>query len=77
MRLLQRRIPHSAQVLRGLLGTIRLEPVKPDIYRASTTLDALALTETPSGQNNAEGGSNSFRRWRRRESNPETPCGVL
>ena len=38
-------------MLRNLLGTIRLEPVAPDIgrhfYRAVTTLDALALTETP------------------------------
>jgi hypothetical protein len=29
--LLERRIPQSAQALRNLLGTIRLEPVTPDI----------------------------------------------
>jgi hypothetical protein len=39
-------------------------------YHAITTLDALALIETPSDQTGAEGGSNSLRRWRRRESNP-------
>ncbi len=60
--LLELRFPQSAKALRNLLGTIRLEPVVPDIgrpfYRAVTNLDALALIETPSG--GAEGGSNSF-----------------
>ena len=68
---LERRTAQSAHALRKVLGPIRLEPVTPDIgrpfYRAITSLDALALIETPSG---AEGGSNSLRRWRRRESNP-------
>ena len=67
---------HSAKALRDLLGTIRLEPVCPDIgrpfYRAVTTFDALALIETPPA--GAEGIS--FQRWRRRESNPgPRSCG--
>jgi hypothetical protein len=62
---LEQRTVRSAQMLRGLLGPIRLEPVTPDIgrpfYRATTTLDALALIgEPPPG---AEGGSSSLQRW--------------
>ena len=70
---LEQRTAHSAQALRTLLGPIRMDLVTPDIgrpfYRAVTTLDTLALIETPSGTG-AEGGSNSLQRWRRRESNP-------
>jgi hypothetical protein len=42
----------------------------PPVYLATTTLDTLALIETPPDQSGAEGGSNSVRRWRRRDSNP-------
>jgi site-specific DNA recombinase len=70
---LEQRTASSAQMLRNLLGPIRLELVTPDIgrpfYRAVTTLDALALIEEPPPAG-AEGGSNSLQRWRRRESNP-------
>jgi hypothetical protein len=69
---LERRTPKSAQTLRTILGPIRMELVTPDIgrpfYRAVTTLDALALTESPPA--GAEGGSSSLQRWRRRELNP-------
>jgi hypothetical protein len=69
---LEQRTGRPAQALRNILGPIRLEPVMPDIgrpfYRAVTSIDALALTETPPA--GAEGGSNSLRRWRRRELNP-------
>ncbi len=69
---LELRTAKSAQVLRNILGPIRMELVTPDIgrpfYRAVTTLDALALIETP--PDGAEGGSNSLQRWRRRELNP-------
>jgi site-specific DNA recombinase len=71
---LEQRTARSAQMLRNLLGPIRLELQTPDIgrpfYSAVTTLDALALIETPPDQSGAEGGSNSLRRWRRRELNP-------
>jgi site-specific DNA recombinase len=70
---LEQRTARSAQMLRGLLGPIRLELQTPDIgrpfYRAVTTLDALALIEEPPPAG-AEGGSNSLQRWRRRELNP-------
>ena len=69
---LELRTAKSAQVLRNILGPIRMELVTPDIgrpfYRAVTTLDALSLIETP--PDGAEGGSNSLQRWRRRELNP-------
>jgi site-specific DNA recombinase len=69
---LEQRTARSAQALRNVRGPIRLELVTPDIgrpfYRALTSIDALALTEAPPAD--AEGGSNSLRRWRRRELNP-------
>jgi hypothetical protein len=69
---LEQRTARSTQMLRNLLGPIRLEPQTPDIgrpfYRAVTTLDAVALIDEPPP--GAEGGSNSLRRWRRRELNP-------
>ena len=56
---LEQRTAKSAQALRSILGPIRMELVTPDIgrpfCRAVTTLDAPALTETPSA--GAEGGS--------------------
>jgi site-specific DNA recombinase len=71
----EQRTARSAQMLRSLLGPIRLELQTPDIgrpfYSAVTTLDALALIETPSDQSGAEGGSNSLQRWRRRERSRE------
>jgi hypothetical protein len=65
---LELRTAKSAQALRAILGPIQMELVTRDIggpfYRAVTTLDALALTESPPA--GAEGGSNSLQRWRRR-----------
>jgi hypothetical protein len=67
--ILEHRTARSAQTLRTILGPIRLDLVTPEIgrpfYRAITTLDALALIETPPGQSVAEGGSNSLQRWTR------------
>jgi hypothetical protein len=55
---------------------IRMEPVTPDIgrpfYRAVTTLDALALTESPPA--GAEGGSNALQRWRRTQRIRTAAC---
>jgi hypothetical protein len=71
---LEQRSARSAQMRGSLLGAIRLELQMPDIghpfYRAVTTLNALALIETPSDQSGAEGGSNTLQQWRRRELNP-------
>jgi len=71
---LERRTDRSALFLRSLLGKIRLEPAPGEIgrpyYVARTSLDALALLEPPPGQDDPDGGSNSLRWWRRRESNP-------
>ena len=76
---LDQRTERSAQVLRQLLGPIRLELTAPDIgrpfYRAITSIVALALSESPSV--GAEGGSNSLQRWRRRESNPRFVPAVV
>jgi hypothetical protein len=73
---LEQRTARSAQMLRALLGPIRLELVTPDIgrpfYRAATTLDALALIEEPPPAG-AEGGSISLQRWRRRVQSPRIP----
>ncbi len=64
---LENRTARSAKVLRDVLGPIRLDPVAPDIgrpfYRASTTLDALALIETPADQAGQDTGSTSLRKW--------------
>jgi len=72
--LLERRTEQSALILRRLLGQIRLEPTRGDIgrpyYLARTTLDSLALMEPLAEPYRSDGGSNSLRWWRRRESNP-------
>ncbi len=71
---LEARTGRSALILRELLGPIQLKPVPVDVgrpyYRAVTSIDALALIETPPAGEPAEDGSNSLRKWRRRESNP-------
>jgi site-specific DNA recombinase len=76
---LEHRTARSALLLRQLLGPIRLEPIRPDVgrpyYRAVTSIDALALIETPPEGGPAEGGSRSSRKWRRRESNPRPRSG--
>lgn len=69
----KRRTDRSAILLPSLLGQIRLEPNRGQIgrpyYVARTSLDTLALLAPLPGQNDPEGGSNSLRWWRRRESN--------
>ena len=71
---LERRTEQSALLLRDVLGTIRLEPKKGDVgrpfYLAQTSIDCIALIEMPPGARLPDGGSNSLRQWRRRESNP-------
>jgi len=76
---LERRTERSALLLRDVLGTIRLVPEKGDVgrpfYLAQTSIDCIALLETPPGDEAPDGGSNSLRQWRRRESNPRPHPG--
>ena len=71
---LERRTERSALLLRKVLGTIRLEPVAPDVgrpyYRALSNLDVLAIVENDPDSLDPEPGSTSLQWWRRRESNP-------
>ena len=61
----------GAPLLRDVLGTIRLEPRKGDVggpyCLAETSIDCIALIETPPRAEAPDGGSNSLRQWRRRE----------
>ena len=58
----------SALLLRRVLGTIKLRPVRPEVgrsyYEAETALQILELIQGP------QGGSNSLKWWRRWELNP-------
>ena len=71
---LERRNERSALLLRKLLGTVNIVPIRgaigPPYYRATSTLQTLALLEPPPGDPAADSGSISLRWWRRRESNP-------
>lgn len=74
---LKRRTGPSAEILRGLLGQIRLVPTQGEIGRpyfvARTSIDILAVLgtlEKPKNKNRPEGGSSSLQWWRRWESNP-------
>ena len=71
---LGRRTQRSALLLRKLLGSIRMEPVTPDIgrpyYWALSDLDVLAIVENDPDSTDSDPGSNSLQWWRRRESNP-------
>ena len=68
---LERRTEQSALLLRDVLGTIRLEPRKGDVgrsyYLAETSIDCIALLETPPAAGAPDDGSNPLRQWRRRE----------
>jgi len=69
---LEQRTQRSALLLRNLLGKISLEPTRGDIgrpyFQATSQLQVLALLEQNS--ESPEPGSNSFKWWRRGESNP-------
>ena len=70
--LLERRTPDAASVLRRLFGKVDLEPVRPaqgrPYYVAHTALDVFALVDPSGPRGGPDGGSGSFRWWRRRES---------
>lgn len=74
---LRKRTGRSALVLRKFLGPITLEPTPADIgrpfYRATTSIDTIALIDAPVEPERATSGSNSLRSWRWRDSNPRPP----
>ena len=59
---LERQTQRSALLLRKLLGTIRMEPVTPEIgrryYRALSDLDALAIVEIDPDSPGVQSNSN-------------------
>ena len=67
--LLEQNTTQSALVLREVLGPITLEAKYPDIgkpyYIAHSSLDALAIMNTPSKQKEWEKGSSVLRWWAR------------
>ena len=67
--LLEQATERSAQPLRQILGTIRLEPTREDIgcpyYLARTSIDTLAQLDPAPGSGGSEPGSNSLRWWTR------------
>ena len=66
--LLERRTQLSAQVLRGLLGEVVLEAVRPDsgaaYYVAHTSIDTFALIDPSGPRRGPDGGSGPLRWWR-------------
>ena len=66
--LLAKDVTRSALVIRDVLGTIIMRPIVPEMgrpyYQAETVIQVLSLLQDP------DDGSNSLRKWRRRESNP-------
>ncbi len=82
--ILERSADRSGLALRNLLGQLRLEPTRGDIgrpyYTARTSLNTLALLDTPLDDGGGDTGSNSLRWWRRGDSNsrpPECDSGAL
>ncbi len=69
-KLLERRTPESARVLRALLGRVDMVPVRlpsgRPYYVARTKIDAFVLTEPSGPRGGPDGGSRSLRWWRRR-----------
>ena len=67
--LLEQNTTQSALVLREVLGPITLEAQYPDIgkpyYIAHSSLDALAIMNTPSKQEEWDKGSSVLRWWAR------------
>ena len=77
---LERNTARSAVLLRQFLGPIRLEPVQADIgrpyYRAVTAIDVVALIDTLPDPEGPDGGPNTLRSWRWRESNPRPRASI-
>ena len=80
--LLERNSERSGLLLRNLLGPLRLEPMRgSDIdrpfYKATTSLNTLALIDPLIDEATPESGSNSLRWWRRRESNTRPKMSLV
>ena len=75
--ILERNSERSALLLRKLLGPLRLEPARAGdnirpFYKATTSLNTLALVDPLIEGEGGDGGSNSLQWWSRWDSNPPT-----
>ena len=76
--ILERNSERSGLLLRKLLGPLRLEPTcagendRP-FYKATTSLNTLALVDPLIDGDGRNGGSNSLQWWTRWDSNPRPP----
>ena len=73
--ILERNADRSGLLLRKLLGPLRLEPTCGEdtdrpFYKATTSINTLALLDPLMESDGREGSSNSLQWWRRGESNP-------
>jgi Recombinase zinc beta ribbon domain len=73
--ILERNSDRSALLLRKVLGPLRLEPmcgghIDRPFYKATTSLNTLALVDPLIVDEGPEGGSNSLQWWRRGDSDP-------
>ena len=76
--MLERNSDRSGLLLRKLLGPLRLEPTRAGdndrpFYKATTSLNTLALVDPLMEGEGGEGGSNSLQWWSRWDSNPRPP----
>ena len=73
--ILERNADRSGLLLRKLLGPLRLEPTCGEdtdrpLYKATTSINTLAILDPLMESDAREGSSNSLQWWRRGESNP-------
>ena len=76
--ILERNSDRSGPLLRKLLGPLRLEPkcggdTDRPFYKATTSLNTLALLDPLMESEGRDGGSNSLQWWSRWDSNPRPP----
>jgi len=76
--ILERNSDRSGPLLRKLLGPLRLEPkcggdTDRPFYKATTSLNTLALLDPLMESEGRDGGSNSLQWWTRWDSNPRPP----
>ena len=73
--ILDRNADRSGLLLRKLLGPLRLEPTSGEdtdrpFYKATTSINTLALLDPLTGSDGREGSSNSLQWWTGGDSNP-------